>query len=300
MTVSGASLRAEGIGFTYRGADRPALCGVDLDLPPGHFAYLMGRTGAGKSTLCLCLNGIIPTMQAGDFAGRVLIADEDIAGRGVYETAQRVGILFQAFETQLLCSDVESEVAFGLENAQVPRDRMRRRVDEMLTLVGLEELRGRDPADLSGGQKQRLALAAVLAPAPAALILDEPTTDLDPRGKRDLMEIIARLRADGVTLLVADHETEDALAADTLVALVEGETAYAGPPEELLRDPQRSRELGIRPLEMPELFARLGRPERPLTPEAAAEILQADGDGERPAEHRPAPHNDGNILIEVD
>jgi len=273
----GASLEARGVSFTYRGADGPALDEVSVTLAPGQLCYLMGRTGAGKSTLCLCLNGIIPSMQAGSFGGAVLVGGEDIAGRPVYEVAAQVGELFQAFETQLLSSDVESEIAFGLENARRPRDEMRRRVDEMLALMDIEELREREPSSLSGGQKQRLALAAILAPAPAALILDEPTTDLDPTGKDHLMEIIGRLKADGITLLVADHGTEDALMADVLVVLAGGRVAYSGPPEELLRDPRRSRQVGVRPLAMPALFEALGRTERPLTPDEATGVLRAEG-----------------------
>jgi len=231
---AGASLEAEGISFTYPSAETAALRNVSLSLGAGAFAYLMGRTGAGKSTLAMCLNGIIPQMQAGEYTGTVKVSGEEIGGQPVHEIAQRVGLLFQDFETQLLCSDVESEVAFGLENAQMPREEMQRRVAEMLQLTGLEELRGRDPATLSGGQKQRLALAAVLAPAPEVVILDEPTTDLDPRGKHELMQTCARLRDQGITMLMADHEA-------------------------------------------PSLFAALGHRERPLTPEAAAELLRAEG-----------------------
>jgi energy-coupling factor transporter ATP-binding protein EcfA2 len=182
----------------------------------------LGRTGAGKSTLSLCLNGIIPAMQAGEFKGIVRIAADSISSQTDNEIARRVGLLFQDFETQLLCSDVESEVAFGLENAQMPREQMQQRVTEMLELVGLNDLRGRDPATLSGGQKQRLALAAVLAPAPQVIILDEPTTDLDPLGKRELMEVCARLRDDGITMLMADHEAGRAIGADHLTVLDEG------------------------------------------------------------------------------
>ncbi len=274
---AGASLEAEGISFTYPSAETAALRNVSLSLGAGEFAYLMGRTGAGKSTLAMCLNGIIPQMQAGEYTGTVKVSGEEIGGQPVHEIAQRVGLLFQDFETQLLCSDVESEVAFGLENAQMPREEMQRRVAEMLQLTGLEELRGRDPATLSGGQKQRLALAAVLAPAPEVVILDEPTTDLDPRGKHELMQTCARLRDQGITMLMADHEADHALDTDGLTVLAEGEVAFTGSAQELLADPARSRELGIRPLEMPSLFAALGHRERPLTPEAAAELLRAEG-----------------------
>ncbi|MGD9498112.1 MAG: ABC transporter ATP-binding protein, partial [Armatimonadota bacterium] len=273
----GEPVEADGLTFTYRGAQRAALQDVSLRLDAGAMCYLMGRTGAGKSTLCRCLNGLIPAMQPGTFAGEVRVGGERISGRPVYEVAQRVGMLFQDFEAQLLASDVEREVAFGLENAGVPGEQMRRRVSELLELMGLAHVTGRDPATLSGGQKQRLALAAVLAPEPSVLVLDEPTTDLDPRGKRELASILTDLSARGVTLLVAEHETPDALAAGSLVALQEGAKAFDAAPEELLRDPERCRELGVLPLQMPELFARLGHDARPLTPAEAAALLRAEG-----------------------
>lgn len=263
--------------FTYRGAQKPALRDVTLHLTPGELCYLMGRTGAGKSSLCMCLNGVIPAMQPGSFAGEVRVGGEVISGRPVYENARRIGVLFQNFEAQLLASDVEREVAFGLENAGVPREQMRARVAELLELMGLEEVIGRDPATLSGGQKQRLALAAVLAPEPSVLVLDEPTTDIDPRGKRELAAILARLGDEGITMLIAEHETADALAAQSLVVLRQGEKAFDDAPASLLTEPQACRELGILPLQMAELFARIGHPARPLTPEAAADILRSDG-----------------------
>ncbi len=295
----GTSLETREVSFTYRGGEQPALEGVSVTLQPGQFGYLMGRTGAGKTSLCLCLNGIIPAMQTGEFGGTVLVGGEDIHGRGVYEVAGQVGELFQAFETQLLSSDVEAEIAFGLENAQMPRDEMRQRVDEMLALVGLGDMREREPSTLSGGQKQRLALAAILAPSPAALILDEPTTDIDPRGKQELMEIVDQLTEQGFTLLVADHETEDALQADVLMVLAEGRVAYSGPPAELLADPQRCLELGVRPLDMPALFAALGRPERPLTPEEAAEVLGAES-LPTPADAPAVDEAETTVIVEVE
>jgi len=273
----GEPVQARGLEFTYRGGERPALRDVSLHLEAGELAFLMGRTGAGKSTLCLCLNGVIPAMQPGRFAGEVRIGGERISGRPVYEVARQVGMLFQDFEAQLLASDVEREVAFGLENAGMPREEMHRRVAEALEMVGLEGLRGRDPATLSGGQKQRLALAAVLAPQPSVLVLDEPTTDLDPMGKRELARILAELSGRGVTMLIAEHEATDALGAESIVALKGGEAAFDGAPTELLRDPPACRELGVLPLQMPELFERLGLQERPLTLEDAAAALQAKG-----------------------
>ncbi|MGC9320206.1 MAG: ABC transporter ATP-binding protein [Armatimonadota bacterium] len=301
---AGEAVEADGLTFTYRGGERPALRGVSLTLGRGEQGWLMGRTGAGKSTLCLCLNGVIPAMQPGQFAGEVRIGGERISGRPVYEVAARVGALFQDFEAQLLASDVEREVALGLENAGMARETMHRRVAEVLELVELSELRGREPSTLSGGQKQRLALAAVLAPEPSVLVLDEPTTDLDPRGKRQLAEVLGELRERGVTLLVAEHEASDALAADTLLTLREGEKAFGGPPAELLCDPGRCEELGVLPLQMPELFERLGLTARPLTPAEAAEALRSAGWAldetrcEALAREDGAP--EGDVIIEVE
>ncbi len=291
------------LSFTYRGAERPALREVSLRLDPGELCYLMGRTGAGKSTLCRCLNGVIPAMQPGEFAGSVRVGKETISGRPVYETAQRVGVLFQDFEAQLLASDVEREVAFGLENAGVPGEEMRRRVPELLELMGLMDVVGRDPATLSGGQKQRLALAAVLAPEPSVLVLDEPTTDIDPRGKEQLARILSGLSARGITMLVAEHETPDALAARSLVVLRAGEKAFDGAPETLLGDPERCCELGVLPLQMPELCARLGLEMRPLTPEDALRSLVDGGwsldEHECARVERESAGESGDPLIEV-
>ena len=281
------------------GSPRPALQNVDLDLAAGEQAYLMGRTGAGKSTLCLCLSGIIPKLQPGEFAGEVRVGDERVSGRQVYEVARTVGALFQNFEAQLLASDVEREVAFGLESAGLPREEMRRRVSEALELVGLSDLRGRDPATLSGGQKQRLALAAVLAPEPAVLVLDEPTTDLDPIARKELARVVDELSAQGVTLLIADHEAPDALGADSLIALSDGTKRYDGPPEELLADPARCTELGVLPLQLAELGARLGMA-LPLNADEAAQVLRAEGWTLDPARRRDASPEPGEPLIELE
>jgi len=269
----GEAVDVTGLSFTYRGAEEPALREVSLRLDPGELCYLMGRTGAGKSTLCRCLNGVIPAMQPGEFAGQVRVGGQAISGRPVYETARRVGMLFQDFEAQLLASDVEREVAFGLENAGMPREQMRERVPMLLDMMELSHVIGRDPATLSGGQKQRLALAAVLAPRPSVLVLDEPTTDIDPRGKEKLADTLSVLSDMGTTMLIAEHETHDALEAQSLAVLRAGALAFDGAPEELLADPDQCREWGILPLQMPELCARLDLEVRPLTPADARQSL---------------------------
>ncbi|MFQ5808501.1 MAG: energy-coupling factor transporter ATPase [Armatimonadota bacterium] len=275
----GRAIELQGVSFTYQESEAPALGPVDFVQRPGEFVALMGRTGAGKSTLCFALNGLVPRFFPGAFGGTVKLHGRDIASRRVSELAQMIGLVFQDFETQLFSSDVESEVAFPLESFQVPREQMDDRVRRALETVNLAQAIGRDPATLSGGEKQRLAIASVLVAEPEILVLDEPTTDLDPVGRADVLAVVAELRAQGKTALMAEHETEEVVGADRLLLLEDGVVAYDGSPDELLAAPERTWELGIRPLDMPALFAAMGREERPLEVEAAAEILRAEGWG---------------------
>ena len=154
---------------------------------------MLGPSEAGKSTLALCLQGLIPRMIKGDFRGGVEVDGVLTTTCRPRQLAGRVGILLQDFEAQLFSTRVDQEVAFGPENLGLPREELRRRVEECLALMGLAGLDDRDPATLSGGQKQLLALAAVLALAPKLLVLDEPTTDLDPLRVEELLASLDRL-----------------------------------------------------------------------------------------------------------
>ena len=178
-------IRLEGVSFRYRAAARPALSDVTCHLRPGELVGLLGRSGAGRSTLAATLNGTIPHLTRGDFAGRVWIGGEDIRSKRPRDLADRIGFVFQDFESQLFSTNVTLEVAFGPENLGVDRAEIARRTDRCLRLVRLDHLGKKAPAALSGGQKQRLALASVLALMPQALVLDEPTSDLDPAGRRE-------------------------------------------------------------------------------------------------------------------
>ncbi|MBP8953437.1 MAG: ATP-binding cassette domain-containing protein [Armatimonadetes bacterium] len=273
---TGPAIQVEGLHFAYPLSDAPALQDVNISQERGQLRVLMGATGAGKSTLCKCLNGVIPELQTGDFGGTVRIFGRDIRGLPVYALAPLVGQVFQDFESQLLTTSVELEVAFPLENMGTPVDEMTRRVQQALESVEMWGLRDREPHVLSGGEKQRLALAAALVNEPPILVLDEPTTDLDPQGKRELLDQCRRLRDEGRTLVIAEHETDLALGADLLTVLQAGRVAFDGSPQELLSDPARSEALGLRPLDIPRLFAELDRPERPLTVDEAAELLQLE------------------------
>jgi len=267
-------LVVEDVEFAYPDGGEAALRGITFTQGAGQMRFLMGRTGAGKSTLCLCLNGVIPQMQSGAFSGSVQVGGLDTSQWSVDQLSRVVGLVFQDFETQLFCSDVELEVAFGLETRGVPRELMRERVDYWIDALGLRHLVGRDPSTLSGGEKQRLALAAVMAAEPPAVVLDEPTTDLDPAGRAEVMEAVGQLADDGRTVVVATNESAEAADADGLLVLQEGVLAYEGAPASLLQDIQASAALGLRPDPLAELAAAVGLAQVPQNVQQAVEMLR--------------------------
>lgn len=257
--------------FAYGDSIIPALHEVSFRQKSGQMRLLMGRTGAGKSTLCLCMNGVIPHMQSGDFAGTVHIGGQDTRSQSVDDLSQVAGLVFQDFETQLFCSDVELEVAFGLENRGVPREAMRERVNHWLDTLGLGHLLGRDPITLSGGEKQRLALAAVMAAEPPIVVLDEPTTDLDPLGRAQVIDAVESLATQGRTILLATDDPTHGTGTDPLLVLSEGAVAYDGACGHLLRDVARARAVGLRPHPLAEIAQAVGLPD---VPETAAEAVR--------------------------
>ncbi|MCZ0953812.1 MAG: energy-coupling factor transporter ATPase, partial [Rhodospirillaceae bacterium] len=212
----------------------PALKDVSVSVEPGSLVLILGRSGSGKSTLALNLVGIYPDYMGGRNRGRVLIADP---GRGLInrrelaaaERFRRVNMLFQNPEDQIVTLTVEEEVGFALENYLVEPAEIHRRIDEALDLAGLVGFRRRGMLELSGGEKQRVALAAMLALEPAVLILDEPTSNLDPAGTADVLATIDRIRARrGLTVMVIEHEVDEIFHRADMVLLVEGRRV-AGP-----------------------------------------------------------------------
>src|SRR5918999_1482272 len=259
----------KGLGYRYRGQQKPALDGVDLEVAEGEFVVVMGPSGAGKSTLCVAPNGPIPHFFRGRMEGEVRIRGRSTREGKVGEFAREVGLVFQDFEAQLFSTNVALEVAFGPENFRVEREEMARRVESVLGRVRLEGFEGRQPATLSGGQKQRLAIASVLSVQPRILCLDEPTTDLDPLGKLEVFEVAAELkRRDDVTLIVVEHETEETLEADRIVVLREGKVITDRPAREVLRDVELLEESRIMPLGVTRFFHEIGlwQGQLPLTP----------------------------------
>lgn len=264
-----------GVSFTYRGAAAPALRDVTLELRRGEFVVLMGATGAGKSTLAKCVSGAIPQFQPGRLEGRVEVLGRDVGAASVSDLAGLVGLVSQDFEAQLFSTNVRHEVAFGMEQLGVPRAEMVARLGAALAAVGLAGFEGRDPITLSGGEKQRLAIAALLALEPAVLVLDEPTTDLDPLGKTEVFAALAALRARGATILLIEHETAAAERADRLVLMDGGGVVADGPPPTLLAEVERLQALGVRPLDLDRVARSRGWATRPADAADAASRLTA-------------------------
>lgn len=260
----GIAVSIEDLSFTYSPNQRPAIQHLQAQIEEGRFVVVMGHSGAGKSTLCYCLNGLIPQFFRGKYQGRVWIEEKEVAHHKVWELSRLIGLVFQDFEAQLFSTNVELEMAFGPENHCVPRSEMEQRIKRYLSLVGIEGLRHREPSSLSGGQKQRLAIGSVLALEPKILVMDEPTTDLDPRGREEILSITNRLREEGRTLIMVDHEPETAMEADWVMLLREGKLVAQGPPVDLLKNRPILQSCGVRFPSTLELFRRMGWPGDPL------------------------------------
>lgn len=264
--------------FRYRGSKELALDNVSLEVPKGEFVVLMGASEAGKSTLCVSMNGLIPHYQKGKIKGNITILGNDTQENRIADMAEYVGLVFQDFEAQLFSTNVELEIAFGPENFGIERREIARRIEENLAYVGLKEFRNRPPSTLSGGQKQKLAIASVLAMQPQVLVMDEPTTDLDPISKQGVFDIVNELRMrDDITLLVVEHETEETLNADRIALIQEGKLVRIGPVRDILKDVDFMEEMGVMPLGIPRMFKMMDYPVLPLTPEEGVEEFAQTG-----------------------
>jgi energy-coupling factor transport system ATP-binding protein len=227
----------ESVTFRYPGAPSTALQDVTLALPEASFTLVYGPSGAGKSTLLRSLNGLVPHFSGGTLSGRIRVAGLDPAQAGPERMCWQVGFVFQDPEAQFVMDRVEDEIAFALENAALPVGEMRTRVAEVLDLLGLRQLCHRSLASLSGGEKQRVAIAAALALRPRILVLDEPTSQLDPESAEDVLMALAHLNtAAGLTIVLAEHRLERVLSfADHLIYIsARGRDVRSGPPREVL------------------------------------------------------------------
>ena len=200
------------VTYWYPGREQPALREVSLQVGPAEVILVVGSSGSGKSTLLRCLNGLVPHFHGGTLAGHVVVDGKDTRTAHTHELAHAVGLVFQDPESQSVMTTVEREIAFGLENRGVPSAAISRLVEEALILLGLSHLRHASLATLSGGELQKVALASVVATQPQLLLLDEPTSQLDPVSSEELLAAIRRLSEDtGSTIMLAEHRTERCL-----------------------------------------------------------------------------------------
>jgi energy-coupling factor transport system ATP-binding protein len=260
--------RIANLHFSYPAPfpDSPPVCalaGIDLDLARGAFVALMGPVGAGKSTLCLALNGAIPHVVEGDLDGGVVLYGRDTRQVSMGQLAAEVGLVLEDVEAQLFNTSVADEVAFGLEAMGLPVPEIEERIRSTLKLVGLSGFEQRVPRTLSGGEQKRLALASVLAMRPRLLILDEPTSGLDPRGRNSVLTAIDRMRRGRgreMTVLMATQDAEAAARfADRVLVLRQGRVALDGTPEQVFAQVSRLDRWGVDVPQLARLSQRIGQ-----------------------------------------
>lgn len=240
-------IKVKGVCFNYPGLESPVLQDINLEIRPGEFLALLGRNGSGKSTLTKLLNGLLAPTTGDVVVDGLNTRDQ----RNLLNIRQRVGLLFSNPDNQLVASVVEEDVAFGPENLGFPSEEIRERVRWALTVVGMENYLKHPPHLLSGGQKQRVAIAGILALKPSYMVLDEPTSMLDPQGRDEVLRTLVRLnREEGTAIVLVTHFAEEATAADRVIILDQGEVVMMGSPLDVLT---RAGDLHTRGLEAPEI-----------------------------------------------
>lgn len=307
-TAAMPAVRIEQLGYTHPGCDEPALREISFDISAGSLVVLAGATGSGKSTLLRALAGLIPHHAAGTMTGRVLLAGDDTQWLSPQQLAGHVGMVLQSPDDQLCAATLGAEIAFGLENLQLPAGAIGERIEQALQMAGLAGRADEPGTLLSGGEKQRLLLSAIVAMQPRLLLLDEPLSQLDAEASADLIERIAVLNRLGMTVLVAEHRLDDLLPhANRLLLMRNGRLAANLP----LNDDRDSwavaaealKQSGLPSPELLELSLACGSAVR-LTPESwapaapldaaetplrekAVHTLPAAADGEPAGEHGP-------------
>jgi energy-coupling factor transporter ATPase len=241
-----AIIETKNLTYTYPGVTKPSISDVSIKVEKGEFVLITGPSGCGKTTLCRCFNGLIPHFYQGELKGEISVAEMDITKHQTHEMAKYVGLVFQNPENQLFALSVEKDVAFGLENVGAPREEMRKRVDWALKQTDIYDLRERSPHEVSGGQQQRVAIAAVLAMQPEIIVLDEPTSFLDPLSAEKIFEVIHELNKKfGITVVLVEHRLDlTAKYADHIIIMDEGKVCFDGNPREILST-EETRLIGV-------------------------------------------------------
>ena len=244
-------IKFNNLSFTYNGAEKPVLKNINLVIEDGEFVLITGPSGSGKSTLARCFNGLVPHFHGGAFSGQAEVQGMNILQHSPGEMAARVGMVFQDPENQLVTQDVEREIAFGLENLGLPVSLIARRIEEALDAVGISGLRSRILPELSGGEKQKVAIASVLALHPEVIVLDEPTSELDPQSAEEVLKILERLNDElGITIILMEHRLDRVVhLVDRMLVTNGGQIVADGHPRQVVNDPAADRQgIGIPPV----------------------------------------------------
>ncbi len=241
-----ALIETKNLSYTYPSASHPSISDVSIKVEKGEFVLITGPSGCGKTTLCRTFNGLIPQFYQGELTGEILVSSLDASKHPTYEMAKHVGLVFQNPENQLFALSVEKDVAFGLENLGLDRKLMRERVDWALNLTGIYDLRERSPHEMSGGQQQRVALASVMAMQPDIIVLDEPTSFLDPLSAEKIFDVIYELNKKlGLTVILVEHRLDlTAKYANHIIIMDKGKVRFDGEPRQILTN-EETRLLGV-------------------------------------------------------
>ena len=275
------AIEANGLTYTYPNATKHAIHNVSLKIKKGEFVILTGPSGCGKTTLCRCFNGLIPHFYQGKLEGEIQVVGLNVIDKPIHELAFHVGLVFQNPENQLFALSVEKDVAFGLENLGVPRDEMQKQVSWALRTAGISDLRERTPHELSGGQQQRVAIASIIAMRPKIMVLDEPTSFLDPVGAQKIFAVIKELNDSlGITVILVEHRLDLAARyANHVIVMDKGQIVLDGAPRAVLSS-EKARLLGVGIPKATRLYQILsekndfGVAEVPVTTEGMVNILR--------------------------
>jgi len=241
--------KLEDVSYKYPLEDREILKNINLNIKKGEFWAVIGKNGSGKTSLCNVLRRFVPDFYKGELKGKITLEGKELKDYSAKEIVQKVGFVFQNPFTQIsgVKETVFEEIAFGLENLALDAEYIRKRVEETLKLLHIEELRNKNPYELSGGQGQKVALASIIAMDPEIMVIDEPTSQLDPKGTEEIFEIIDILKKEGKTIILVEHKLElIAEYAEKVMVLDEGEMILSGNTEDVLKNKiLMEKEIGI-------------------------------------------------------
>ena len=231
--------KIENVNYKYPLEDKQALKNINIEIKKGEFWAVIGKNGSGKTTFCNMLRRFVPDFYKGELTGTITLEDKELKDYSQKELVQKIGFVFQNPFTQIsgVKDTVFEEIAYGLENLGLKKEEIIFKVEKILKMLEIEKLRDRNPYDLSGGQKQRVALASIIAMNPDILVIDEPTSQLDPKGTEDIFKIINLMANEGKTIILVEHKLElIAEYAQNILVLDEGEIILSGKAEEVLNN----------------------------------------------------------------